>query len=157
MAVATQRPGWRTGIALISSALTGSAVSVAITPQSRPWLADRAVDRRVVDRPLLDVPLLQERRVRAVVDELLQRVEDWLGHAVALGDRHAVRSGVVRLPRQLEVPIGLLDDVRRHRGVSHAHLLAAALDREVGGVLVGIDVDADARLPGLLALRVLGR
>src|SRR5512133_1968754 len=55
IAVATQRPGWRTGIALISSALTGSAVSVAITPQSRPWLADRAVDRRVVDRPLLDL------------------------------------------------------------------------------------------------------
>src|SRR4029450_5540001 len=91
IAVATQRPGWRTGIALISadllsSGLVRSRVSVVAieTSYDRRGLANRAVDGGVVDRPLLDVVLLQEGHVRPVRHQLLDRVEDRLRHPAVL-------------------------------------------------------------------------
>src|SRR5262249_53766277 len=155
IAVATHRPGWRTGIALISSGRTWSTVSVAIRPRVRR-LTDCRVDLRVRNRALLHVPLREQLLVRPVADQLLERRLGGLRHPVALRERDAVRSVVVRLPGQLELPVRLLDDVRGDGRVGHTDLLPAALDREVGRVLVRIDVDADRRLAGALALRALG-
>src|SRR5882762_9543844 len=157
IAAPTQRPGWRTGTALMSSgricatAVSVSAVGVA-TALSRlarnlsGLLANCSVDRRVRDRALLDAPLLQDGLVRAVGHEDLQRVADRLGHAVALGDRDPVRRGVVRAARQLELTVRLLDDVSRDGRVSHSYFPATARESEIRRVLIREDENLHGRL-----------
>src|SRR5437763_11464674 len=100
IAAATHRPGWRTGIALISSGRpdggAGSVVAVALSTGTteangmRPRLADRSVDLRVGDRARLNPPLRQDGLVGPVRHQLLERVEDRLRHTVPLRDCDAM-------------------------------------------------------------------
>src|SRR5215475_9875700 len=92
---AIHRPGWRTGIALISSGGTAEAAPPGAMS------ADCAVDLRVGDGAALDAPLLENRLVLTVLHEVLDRFEDRLGHAVVLGERDPVRRRGVRLAGEL--------------------------------------------------------
>src|SRR6185312_186691 len=110
IALATQRPQWRTGTALISSGrMLWSAMSAA--------LADGAVDHRVGDRAIRDAPLGEDRLVLAIGHERLHRVEDRLGHAVALRDRDPVGRGPVGRAHGLELAARLLHLVVGNRRV----------------------------------------
>src|SRR6478672_6343822 len=135
IAPATHRPGWRTGIALISSGGTAEAAPPGAMS------ADGAVDLRVRDGAALDAPLGEDR----------------LRHAVVLRQRDPVGRRPVRLAAELELSVRLLDDVRSHRRVSHADLGATAGERQVRLVLVVEGGHLDAGLAGALALLVLGR
>src|SRR5262245_56654076 len=110
---ATQRPGCRTGTALISSAATGGAtsgVAVAIAPPCCS-LARRAVDHGLGDGAVLHAPLEQDLLVLAVRDQLLHRRQHLLGECVALRNRDPVRRSAVSLAGEREHPVRLLDDV----------------------------------------------
>src|SRR5215472_3358229 len=74
---ATQRDGWRTGTALISSGGTAEAAPPGAMS------ACCAVDLRVRDGALLDAPLLQDRHVRALLHQVLDGGEHGLRHPVA--------------------------------------------------------------------------
>src|SRR4030088_212641 len=94
--VATQRPGCRTGTALISSGRRlGSGMSVAPVADTSYLMsrsACRAVDRRVGDRGGLDFPFLEDCHVRAVGDQHLERFEHGFGHAISLRERETLGS-----------------------------------------------------------------
>src|SRR5258705_893478 len=111
IAALIQRPGCRTGTALMSSGRPVGAWTCCMSadPLTAWPLGRRPVDRRVLDRALLDPPLVEDLRIGAVGHELLQRVVDRLGHAGALRDRNAVRRGPIVRPDELELPVGLLD------------------------------------------------
>src|SRR4051795_5421791 len=145
IATAIQRPGCRTGTALISSGRpAGASDSLACVVVTRPRRLGRgSVDHGVRDRPGLNSPLLQDRLVLPARDQLLERGLDRLLHAALLRDRDAVRRLAVGLAGDLELAARLLGDVRRHRRVGHAHVGAATRQGEVRAVLVGEDQDAE--------------
>src|SRR5438128_795532 len=156
-AAATQRPGRRTGMALISSgrpagaslsAAPGSATSYLI-----PSLACGAVDRRVAERRALQFPLLEDRLIGAVGDQQLQRREHGLRHAVVLGQRETLGRSAERRARA-NLDAELSDLVGDDRRVGEINFRASAGEREVGVVLTWEDQQLD-RLAGGLALLVL--
>src|SRR5580704_16132674 len=108
---ASQRPGWRTGTALISSgrAAAGSLISVPGEGQAARGLARGAVDSRSGDRARRDAPALQDREVLAVGYQQLECPQDRLRHPRSLRDRDAVGCGAVRFADELERALGLLD------------------------------------------------
>src|ERR1700751_2575425 len=150
MTPATQRPGWRTGIARISSGGAAEAAPPGVMS------AGCAVDLRVRDGAALDAPLDEDLVVRAVLHQVLHRVEDGLRHAVVLRQRDPVRRRPVRLAGELELAVRLLDDVCGHRRIGHAHLSPTAGNRQVRLVLIVEGGDLHAGLPGSLALLALG-
>src|SRR3954452_3651256 len=88
----TQRPGWRTGTAVMSAGASPGPAEVfrEVVVTGRPGSARGAVDHRVGDRTRADPPLVQDRLVRPVRDQRLHRAEDRvLGRARGLGDRDA--------------------------------------------------------------------
>src|SRR3954452_1687249 len=147
MAAAIQRPGWRTGTALMRSGAGSATASL---------LADGGVDLGGLDRAPRDIPLLQDRRVGTVLDQRLQAVLNGLRKAGSFLDGDAVGERPVVLADDLELA-SVLDLVGRHRRVGHTDLGPPARDREVGAVLVGERKHLHARLAGLLALLPLCR
>src|SRR3954471_9771024 len=106
-AIATHRPGWRTGTARMGSgrSVRGSASVVVMTSDAR-------VDLRRRDRPLRDTPLVEDLAVGAVRDDRLQRTEDGLVEALRVLREHVpVGRGVVDVAQQLQLAVGLLDGV----------------------------------------------
>src|SRR3569833_1019959 len=142
----THLPGCRTGTALIVSGRTGSAVSVSVTASS----ASRPVDLGLGDATVGDAPLVGQLLVRAVRDQVLDGLLDRVPQLVlVLGDRDAVRRGVVGLAGHLELAGRLRGGVLGDGRVGEHGLGAAVAEREVGGVLV---VEGDPRRGGLAAL-----
>src|SRR3954452_19832417 len=158
MAAAIQRPGCRTGTALMSSGRPAGGPG-CVTSGNATYVgsARRPVDHRVRDRTGLDAPLREDRLVLAARDQLLHRGLDGLLHSALLRYRYAVRRLSVWLAHDLELAARLLDDVGGHGRVGHAHLCATARQRQVGPVLVGIHLHRDGRLAARLALLRLGR
>ncbi len=113
------------------------------------------VDFRRGDRTLLSAPLFQDFGVLAIGHDRLDRLQHRLGQAAVLGNDNAVGRGVVGHTRKLELAARFLDDPRRHRRVGHAHLRAAAVHSQAGGVLVGIELHVHAFLARSLAFLVL--
>src|SRR4051812_44870661 len=147
MAAAIQRPGWRTGTALMRSGAGSATASL---------LADGGVDLGGLDRAPLDVPLLQDRRVGAALDQSLQGVLNRLREAGSLLERDAIRERAVVLADQLELA-GVRHLVGGDRRVGHADLRPAAGQGEVGPVLVGEGEHLHGGLACALALLALRR
>src|ERR1700722_12268050 len=127
-AVVSQRPGWRTGIAFTPATCASSPpllgrlcagpVSAggmggsAVTGGGRGRLARGPVDHRVGDGPGLEVPFAHDVPVGAVGHQVLHGGEDRFGHP-ALRQGDAIGGGGERLAGELELPVGLLDNVGR--------------------------------------------
>src|SRR3984885_4219311 len=96
-AAATQRPGRRTGTAVMSSGRP--AVCGIGSEDTRCYSfsssAARAIDRGGRQRSGLQAPFGEDLRIRAVGDQRLQRRLDRLGQPAALRNREAIRSGFV--------------------------------------------------------------
>src|SRR5215469_10993756 len=155
-AAASHRPGWRTGTAWISS---GGPSWTAVWPA--PWLsggvvtgtfpgrvasARRAVDHRISDGSGLDAPLLEDLGIGAVRDQNLHRGEHRIVKASVLRHGDSVRRCSVRLARELERAVRLLDLVRGDRRVGHCDLRPTRGECQVDGVLVVEDLKAHGRL-----------
>src|SRR4029453_16565686 len=148
--IATQRPGCRTGTAVMASGCARSAVFVSV--MRAPGSAPSGIDGGVVDGARLDAPLLEDRLVGAVGDQRLDRVGGRLGElGLVLLDHVTVRRRVVDVTKQLELAVGLLDGVRQHGGVGQHGLVLARHDRGRRLALVLVAVDGDGRLAGALA------
>src|SRR3569833_3532905 len=142
-------PGRRTGAALIVSGRTGNAVSDTVTASS----ASRPVDLGLGAATKKNAPLVGQLLVRAVRDQVLDGLLDRVPQLVlVLGDRDAVRRGVVGLAGHLELAGRLLGGVLGDGRVGEHGLGAAVAEREVGGVLV---VEGDPHRGGLAALLAL--
>src|SRR5882757_996575 len=125
----TQRPGWRTGTALIGAAPvgaepTGGLGSVCVVTGRS--LSGVGVDLRGLDRTVgaaRAVPLGHDLAVGAVVDQCLHRALDRLGElTLALLQRDAVRRGLVLAAQWLKLAVGLADRVVDHWRVGqHGH------------------------------------
>src|SRR3954468_13133241 len=113
-AMRTQRPGCRTGTALIGSGRARSLTSRSVIDDS-----DGRVHRGVGDGAGVDAPLRQDRLVGAVGDQRLQRALDRDGHRVGLvlGQHVAVRRRGVDVADQRQLAVGLLHRVRTDRRV----------------------------------------
>src|SRR4051812_40716089 len=154
---ATQRPGWRTGIALMASGALLSAVSRSVTPPSSSLphrtSAGGGVELRRVHRVRVDVPLLQDLVVRAVLDQGVDRTLDRLLHA---GDalRHAdgVHGRLPAVADLLELGVALADEVLDDDLVGEHHVILAGQHRGVGRALVLVVDVGLQRLAGGLAL-----
>src|SRR5579884_254623 len=120
---ASQRPGWRTGIARISSGGAAEAAPPEATSESR------GVELGLGDGTGLHAPFDQDLAVRAVLHQVLEGRDQRLRHPVVLGERDPVRREGERLACQLELPVRLLDDVGGDLRVEEADLLPAARDR----------------------------
>src|SRR4051812_5871880 len=104
----THLPGCRTGTALMVSGRTGSAVSVSVTASS----ASRSVDLGVGDGATFDTPLVGQHLVSAVGDQVLDGLLDRVPQLVlVLGDRDAVRRGVIGVARDDELAARFLGRV----------------------------------------------
>src|SRR6185437_16963230 len=145
-AAATQRPGWRAGIALIGAAAGPDWPGPPLVATSLTVLADRPVDHGVVDGDRLHAPLLQDLQVDAVGDHLLQRRLDRLRHARSLRHRDAVGDDAVGAAGERELAVRLGDGIVGDRGVGHRRVHAAGGKRRIGAVLVGEGLDVDLRL-----------
>ena len=99
MAATIQRPGWRTGTALIGSERSAgvAVVSAVVIDRTGPIQLVAPLIVGLRDRAGLDAPLRQDRLVLAVRHELLERGEHRLGQAAVLRDRDAVGRSAVRL------------------------------------------------------------
>src|SRR5882757_543497 len=124
----TQRPGWRTGTALIGAAPVGAELAGGIGLGSVSVVTGRSlsgvgVDLCGLDRALGAVPLGHDLAVGAVLDQCLHRALDRLGEVtLALLQRDAVRRGLVLVAQLLELPVGLDHRVVHHRRVGqHGH------------------------------------
>src|SRR5918996_4566377 len=151
--IVTQRPGCRTGTAVMAwgCARSGVFVSVMRAPRSRR----SGVEGWAVDGARLDAPLLEDRLVGAVGDQRPDRVGDRLAEVgLVLLDDVTVRGGVVDVTEQLELAVGLLDGVGDHRGVGQHGVVLAGDDRGRRLALVLVAVDGDLRVAGALAVLV---
>src|SRR5579875_1250629 len=153
---ATQRPGWRTGTTGSSGRgwVPWPAEDIGLQGGGSPWcqagwLAGRAVDDRVGDGTLLHPPLVQDLLVLAVGHDGLHGLQQRLGQPAALGHDEAVGSGLEGLAGQLELPMGLVHDPRRHLGVGKADVGPVTGDGQVGLVLVVEALHVDVAALGL--------
>src|SRR4051812_2396783 len=150
-AIATQRPGCRTGTASIapgrSAAEAAGRVSVSVL------MFHSRVDGEVGDRARVVVPLRQCRFVGALGVQGLQRLGDRLRErGLRLRDHITVRRGVVDLTELLELAVGLLERVQHDGGVGQ-HRVGLAADQVRGRlVLLLPDHELDLRFPVGLAL-----
>src|SRR4051812_5648546 len=103
-AMRTQRPGCRTGTALIGSGRARSVVVWSVIDGS-----DGRVHRGVGDPTRVDAPLREDRLVGAVGDQGLQRALDRHRHraGLVLGQHVAVRRRVVDGADQGQLAVGL--------------------------------------------------
>src|SRR5512132_3818640 len=148
--IATQRPGCRTGTAVMASGCARSAVFVSV--MLAPGPADSGIDGGGVDGARLDAPLVEDRLVGAVGDQRLDGVGHRLGElGLVLLDHITVRRRVVNVTEQFELAVGLLDGVGDHRGVGQHGVVLAGDDRGGRLVLPLVAVDGDGRLAGALA------
>ena len=128
-AVATQRPGCRTGTALMFS---GRPVptSHVVPDVTHAVLARSAVDRGRGDGAVRDTPLVEDRLVAAVGDHRRERCLDrLLQRAGGLRDRDAVRRDFVRLAGELECARSTASPRSRRSGESADPTLARPLVR----------------------------
>src|SRR6478609_9418108 len=148
-AMATYRPGCRTGVAWMmpgrSSVCSAPRLSTAVT--SRPSRYNRALswlDFERVDSAALGAPRLQHLFVAAVRLHLLQCLGHRLGELpLVLGQHHAVRCRVVDVAERLELAARLLDRVRRNRGIGEHGIRLSRDDRRGGLILAVVRQDLD--------------
>src|SRR4029453_179600 len=151
--IATQRPGCRTGTAVMASGCARSGVFVSV--MRAPGPAGSGVDGGAVDGARLDAILLEDRLVGAVRDQRADRVGDRLGEfGPDLLEHATVRRPVLDVTQQLELAVCLLDSVGEHRGVGQHGVVLAGDDRGRRLALVLVAVDGDLRVAGALAVLV---
>src|SRR6266536_3718445 len=144
---ATQRPGCRTGTALIAAGRARSVSTCVVIGLGA------GVHGRVGDAAGGDAPLVEDLLVRALADQLLDRGRDGLAEVrLVLGQHVPVRRGVVDLTGQRELTVGLLHRVRAHRRVGQHALVLAGYHRRRRVALRLVLVDGDGRLAGVGAL-----
>src|SRR5262245_28590464 len=136
---ATQRPGWRTGTALMSAgpAAGGTSGTPGVAGSGPGRSARRAIDHDASagDAAFHHAPLGQDLLIDPLGHDGFHGGEDRGGHAARLGDGDAVGHYKERRAGQLEHPVRLLDDPGRNLGVGEAGVGPAAGYGQVGRVL----------------------